>query len=31
MVLLARSPAYDAGDDITLSHSGYMPDVPAQL
>lgn len=30
-MLLARSPPYDAGDDITLSHSGYLADVFAQL
>lgn len=24
MVLQARSPPYDAGDDITLSESGYL-------
>ena len=31
MVLLAISPPYDAGDDITLSHSGYLADESAQL
>lgn len=31
MVLLARSPPYDAGDDITLSHSGYLADESTQL